>query len=85
MHSKSFTILGAGICGLSTAIALKKIGIRASVFEAAPAFKPVGAGLLLAANAIAAYRKLDISDKIIPRGRLLPAFSIKSSSGQANV
>lgn len=50
-----YTILGAGIAGLTTAIALQKIGIKAQVFEAAPDIKPLGAGLLLAANAVKAY------------------------------
>lgn len=73
---KNYLILGGGIAGLSTAIALKKLGIRATVCEAAPAFRPVGAGLLLAANAIQAYRKMGMAEKIISRGRLLPRFSI---------
>ncbi len=81
MSNPTFTILGAGIAGLSTAIALKKIGIHAQVFEAAPEFKPLGAGLLLAANAVQAYRKIGISKKIIARGRALPLFEILDDSG----
>ncbi|MBK8969032.1 MAG: FAD-dependent monooxygenase [Saprospiraceae bacterium] len=82
MSIPTFTILGAGIAGLSTAIALKKIGIQARVFEAAPAFKPLGAGLLLAANAVQAYRKIGISEKIIARGRALPLFEILDARGR---
>lgn len=81
MSNLTFTILGAGIAGLSTAIALKKVGIQARVFEAAPAFKPLGAGLLLAANAVQAYRKIGISEKIIARGRALPLFEILDNRG----
>lgn len=81
MSNLTFSILGAGIAGLSTAIALKKIGIQARVFEAAPAFKPLGAGLLLAANAVQAYRKIGISEKIISRGRALPLFEILDDRG----
>lgn len=77
-----YTIIGGGIAGLTTAIALKKIGIDAQVFESAPAIKPVGAGLVLAANAIKAYRKLGIAKKIIKRGKLLPLFSIFDERGR---
>jgi len=73
---KHYTILGGGIAGLTAAIALRRIGIRAQVFEAAPVIRPVGAGLALAANAIKGYVKLGIAEKIISRGRLLPTFSI---------
>lgn len=79
---KQFTILGGGIAGLTAAIALRRIGIQAQVFEAAPEIKPVGAGLVLAANAIKGYVKLGIAEKIIARGRLLPTFSILDSRGR---
>lgn len=79
---KQFTILGGGIAGLTAAIALRRIGIPAQVFEAAPEIKPVGAGLVLAANAIKGYVKLGIAEKIIARGRLLPTFSILDSRGR---
>lgn len=78
----TFTILGGGIAGLTTAIALRQIGIEAPVFEAAPIIKPLGAGLVLAANAIKVYRRLGIAEKIIARGRLLPTFEILNHHGQ---
>lgn len=76
------TILGGGIAGLTTAIALKKIGIEPTVFEAAPEIKPVGAGLVLAANAMKAFRELGIADDMIPAGRLLPSFTLLEESGE---
>jgi 2-polyprenyl-6-methoxyphenol hydroxylase-like FAD-dependent oxidoreductase len=79
---KHYTILGGGIAGLTAAIALRRIGIRAQVFEAAPVIRPVGAGLALAANAIKGYVKLGIAEKIISRGRLLPTFSILDARGR---
>jgi len=76
------TIIGAGIAGLTTAIALNKIGIETRIFEAAPHLKPVGAGLGLAPNAIKAFRKIGIADKIIPLGRQLPYFKILTPTGK---
>lgn len=80
--STSFTILGGGIVGLTTALALQKMGIGATVFEAAPAIKPLGAGLALAANAIKAFQRLGIADEVIQAGRLLDAFTIYDQYGR---
>ncbi len=40
-------IIGGGIAGLSTALALQKAGIDFHLFEQSPAFREVGAGILL--------------------------------------
>lgn len=76
------TITGAGIAGLTAAIAFSKAGYETTVFEAAPTLSPVGAGLGLAPNAINALAVLDIADDIIPIGRRLPHFRILDRSGR---
>lgn len=75
-------ILGGGIAGLTAAIALNRIGIKALVYEAAPAIRAVGAGLVLAANAIKAFKKLGIDQAVMAEGRLLDAFSIRDEKGR---
>ena len=79
---KQYTILGGGIAGLTAAIALKQKGICATVFEAVPEIKPLGAGLLLAANAVKGYERLSIAEKIVARGLALPTFSILNQRGR---
>lgn len=76
-----FTILGGGIAGLTTAIALKQKGFEVEIFEAAPQLKPVGAGLGLGANAIKALQALSIDKPIIAAGRKLPTFSFYNHKG----
>lgn len=71
------TIIGAGIAGLTAAIAFQKAGYTPVIFEAADTLKPVGAGLGLAANAIKAFDKLGLKNKVIEKGRLLSSFTIK--------
>ncbi|MDN4165869.1 FAD-dependent monooxygenase [Cytophagales bacterium LB-30] len=78
----SFVIVGGGIAGLSTALALKKIGIEAMVIESAPKIEAVGAGISLAANAMQALKHLGISESVIQAGRQLNAFSIYNPSGK---
>ena len=79
---KEITILGGGIAGLTTAIALKKIGIKTTIFEAAPEMKPVGAGLGLGANALKAFDYLGIAADILKTGRLLEAFTLYDEAGK---
>lgn len=79
---KTHTILGGGIAGLTAAIALRKKGVRAEVFESAPQIRALGAGLMLAANAVKGYQKLGISEQIITKGHFLPAFSILDRGGR---
>src|SRR5687768_16593411 len=78
----NIAITGGGIAGLTTAIALKKIGLNARIFEAAPELKPVGAGLALAANAIQGFQRLGIEEAILKEGRLLNGFTINDHLGK---
>jgi 2-polyprenyl-6-methoxyphenol hydroxylase-like FAD-dependent oxidoreductase len=80
---KKFAILGGGIAGLSTAIALKNIGIDAVVFEAAPEIKPVGAGLVLAANAMKALKELGIDREVMAVGKSIDGFTLYNLHGKA--
>lgn len=57
-------IIGAGIGGLATALALKRTGIEARIFERAETLQEVGAGLTLWANAVKVLQKLGLEDII---------------------
>ncbi len=82
MQTKTITILGGGIAGLSTAIALQNAGIETLVFEAAPEIKAVGAGLGLGANAIKAFKVLGIAEEVMSKGRFLPSFTVYNQKGK---
>ncbi len=75
-------IIGGGIGGLTTAIALEKLGHEVEVYEAAPAFKPVGAGLALAANAVKAFGHLGIEDSVLKAGQLIPSVQVLEMTGR---
>ena len=79
---EDITIIGGGIAGLTTAIALHNIGKSPVVFEAAPSLKAVGAGLGLAANALQAFDRLGLKEEVIQRGRVLPSFTIYDQQGR---
>lgn len=69
-------IIGAGIGGLTLGIALKKKGISVRVFEQAKEIKAVGAGIILANNAMQVYRELGLSDEISKKGNSISEIEI---------
>lgn len=64
-------IIGGGIGGLATAVALARVGIEPAVFERAPALGEVGAGLSLWSNAVKALRRLGLDEQVIALGSVL--------------
>ena len=55
-------IIGGGIAGLATAIALRRQGINAQVYERATALREVGAGLSLWRNALVVLDAIGVGD-----------------------
>ncbi len=62
------TIVGAGIGGLTTAIALKLKGFEVEICEAIPKFEKAGSGINLALNAMQVYKKLGLYDAVFRAG-----------------
>ncbi|WP_074407893.1 FAD-dependent monooxygenase [Aquimarina megaterium] len=73
-------IIGAGIGGLTTAIALQQKGIRTRIFEQAEHIKPVGAGIILANNAMQVYEKLGLRKVIEEHGNYISAMNITKAN-----
>ena len=57
-------IIGGGIGGLTAAIALRRVGIDAQVYERAPELREVGAGIGLMGNALSALDLLGLGAEI---------------------
>lgn len=73
-------IIGAGIGGLTTAIALQQKGIRTRIFEQAEHIKPVGAGIILANNAMQVYKKLGLRKIIEDNGNYISSMNITKAN-----
>jgi salicylate hydroxylase len=68
--SPSVIIVGAGIGGLTCALALQQRGLRPVILEQAHVLKEIGAGLQLSPNGMSVLGKLGLEDRLIPRGFL---------------
>src|SRR5436305_10491844 len=60
----SIAIVGAGIGGLATAAALRRLGIDTTVYEQADKFTRVGAGIQQSPTAVKVHRGLGIEDRL---------------------
>jgi salicylate hydroxylase/6-hydroxynicotinate 3-monooxygenase len=60
----TYAIIGAGIGGLTLAACLKRIGIDAPIYEQAPQFGRVGAGLQFSPNAMRVMRGIGLEGKM---------------------
>src|SRR5215470_13597757 len=61
-------IVGAGLGGLAVAGFLQRAGFPATVYEQAPTFSRIGAGIILSANVTKALRRLGIEQDLVETG-----------------
>ena len=61
------TVVGAGIGGLTTALALRSAGISVEIYEQATELRAVGAGISLWANAIRALARFGLGEALRTR------------------
>ncbi len=74
-------IVGAGIGGLSAAIALRRRGIAAAVLERAAALHEVGAGILLWPDAMRVLHQLELGAAVERAGAVATHDALRSSHG----
>tara|TARA_R110001599_G_C12240052_1_gene658760 strand:- start:1086 stop:2225 length:1140 start_codon:yes stop_codon:yes gene_type:complete len=72
-------IIGAGIAGLSTALALNKLGFPCEVYERATALNEVGAGIWMQPNALKVLDWLGLGQSVRESGSLLDQVDITNA------
>jgi len=80
--NNSILIIGGGIAGLTTAIALQEKNIDFMLYEAVDEIKAVGAGISLAGNAMRVLRELGVADEVKKRGHLISSMIIEDQEGK---
>jgi len=83
-HDTSVMIIGGGIGGLSTAIALRHYGIDSLVFEQADNLRStqVGSGLALGVNVARAFKHLGLRDQVAELGAPLRRTNYRNETGE---
>lgn len=64
LNGQKITVIGAGIGGLTAALALRRLGASVTVLEQAGAISEVGAGLQITPNGVAVLRALGLADDL---------------------
>lgn len=75
-------IIGAGIGGLTAAIALQRNGVNAQVFESAQTLKALGAGILIPPNAMTIFEQLGVAAKIKAQGAKIRKLTLADAHGR---
>ncbi|WP_106917485.1 FAD-dependent monooxygenase [Chryseobacterium aurantiacum] len=76
----SISIIGAGIGGLTLGNILKKHPYDFTIYESAPAIKPVGAGIMMAVNAMQVFDQLGLKEKIEKAGNKIHRITLSNES-----
>ncbi|MER6171962.1 FAD-dependent oxidoreductase [Streptosporangium sp. NPDC001681] len=75
-------VIGAGIGGLTAAVALQRRGWQVTVFERAASLEPVGSGLAVAANALRALDTIGAGDEIRRLSAIQGTGGLRRSDGR---
>ena len=69
MHSvENVLIVGAGMCGMSLGVALRRTGINCEIVEIRPELMEPGTGISLQGPALRALQTVGVLDQCISRG-----------------
>jgi 2-polyprenyl-6-methoxyphenol hydroxylase-like FAD-dependent oxidoreductase len=75
-------IVGAGIGGLTAALALHRQGLSPQIYEAAPALRPLGVGLNLLPHAVRELSDLGLEAKLTAAGIVTRQYLFYTRAGQ---
>ncbi|MEV7770195.1 FAD-dependent monooxygenase [Kitasatospora sp. NPDC086791] len=75
-------IIGAGIGGLTCAVALRRVGIDVEVYERATELRAAGSGMSVMSNAVTALATLGIDLGLDKRGQTVESFTVMDRCGR---
>ncbi|GII96647.1 FAD-dependent monooxygenase [Sinosporangium siamense] len=78
---KRVIVVGGGIGGMACAVGMERAGWEVTVLERAPAFTELGAGLVLAPNAVRAVDRLGLGAALRAKGMPYGSAGIRSRTG----
>ena len=79
MPSDSILIVGGGLGGLTTALALARYGIESRVLEGAPEFGAIGYGIQFGPNVFHVLDRIGVSDAVMDKADCPPAVLMRDA------
>jgi FAD-dependent urate hydroxylase len=82
MHDLDVIVVGGGIGGLSTAVALRRCGHRVRVVDQVRELRPVGAGISLWSNGVKVLDALGLGEAVAAVGGQMKAMGYRDKHGE---
>jgi len=79
---RRLVIVGGGIGGMATGLALTRAGIPFVLYEQAPAYAEVGAGISLWPNATRVLKAFGVLDRLVSLGEPIAQFNLMQPGGK---
>ena len=78
LRNKSVTVLGAGISGLTAAIAMARLGSNVTVFDQAKKNLNTGAGIQISPNGFGVMNALGLEEALASKGNVLEYINVQN-------
>jgi FAD-dependent urate hydroxylase len=82
MYNLKVIIIGAGIGGLTTGIAMKQAGYRVEIYDRVAELRPAGAGISLWSNGVKVLNRLGLGEKLAAIGGEMNAMEYRSHTDE---
>ncbi len=82
MEQLKVIVVGAGMGGLTTALALRQAGFTVEVYDRVPELRPAGAGVSLWSNGVKVLNRLGLGPRIAAAGGQMQRVSYRASDGR---
>jgi FAD-dependent urate hydroxylase len=82
MYNLKVVIIGAGIGGLTTGIALRQVGYRVEIYDKAQKLRPAGAAISLWSNGVKVLNRLGLGDAIARIGGKMDRMEYRSNTDE---
>ncbi len=83
MYNLKVVIIGAGIGGLTTGIAMRQAGYQVEIYDRAHELRPAGAGISLWSNGVKVLNRLGLGEKLAAIGGEMNAMEYRSHSDES--